>query len=92
MQLADQLKLLNGELAQKKQKYTAEHPDIVTLQEKINALNKELKAVKNKPVDDYYKDQPDNPLYITIKSQLAGIESEISSIRKQREEVLDKIS
>ena len=37
-------------------------------------------------------EQPDNPLYITIQSQLAGLESEISSIRKQREQVLEKIS
>ncbi|MDT8283294.1 MAG: lipopolysaccharide biosynthesis protein, partial [Gammaproteobacteria bacterium] len=90
--LAEQLKMLNSELAQKKQKYTAEHPDIVALQEKINDLNKQLSEAKNKPVDDYYKEQPDNPIYITIKSQLAGTESEISSTRKQREEVVNKIA
>ena len=52
--IADQLKFLNGELAQKREKYTADHPDIVSLQEKINALNEELKAVKSRPVDEYY--------------------------------------
>lgn len=90
--IADELKLLQGELAQKKQKYTAEHPDIIALQEKINDLNQQLEAVKNKPVDEYYKDQPDNPIYITIKSQLAGIDSEISSIKKQRVETANKIT
>jgi len=90
--IAEQLKFLNGELAQKRQKYTADHPDIVSLQEKINALNSELLAVKNSPVDEYYESQPDNPLYITIESQLAGLESEVKSLKIQRETVLKKIN
>lgn len=90
--LADQLKILNSELAQKKQKYTADHPDIISLKEKIKALNSELVTVKNSPVDEHFKSQPDNPLYITIQSQLAGINSEARSLRKQQVEVLDKIS
>lgn len=90
--IAEELKLLQGELAQKKQKYTAEHPDIVALQEKVNELNQQLEAVKNKPIDEYYKEQPDNPIYITIKSQLHGIDSEISSIKTQRVETANKIT
>lgn len=91
-EIADQLKMLNGELAQKRQKYTADHPDVVSLEEKIIALNKELVKVNNSPVDEHFKSQPDNPLYITIESQLAGINSEIKSLRTQRLEVLEKIS
>ncbi len=90
--IADQLKLFNGELAQKRQKYTAEHPDIVSLEEKITALNEELKAFKSQPVDEYYNDQPDNPMYITVQTQLAGVISEMKSLRQQREGVLKKIS
>ena len=90
--IAEELKLLSGELAQKKQKYTAEHPDVVALEGKIKTLNKELAEVKNKPAEDYYKEQPDNPIYITIQSQIAGVESEIKSIKTQRKEVLKKIS
>ena len=90
--IAEELKRLNGELAQNKQKYTAEHPDIVHLQEKIDALNKELTAVKSSPVDDYYNTQPDNPLYITIASQLSGVNSEIKSLKIQREMALKKIN
>jgi len=89
--IAEELKLLNGELAQKRRKYTAEHPDIVALEEKIASLNSELARVKNKPVTDYYKQQPDNPIYITVQSQLAATESEIRSIKIQRVEVLAKI-
>jgi len=89
--ITDELKLLNGELAQKRQKYTSDHPDVVSLQENISALNNELAAIKNRPVDEHYREQPDNPLYITIESQIAGVNSEIKSIRKQREDVRKKI-
>lgn len=90
--IAEQLKLYNGELVQKRQKYTADHPDIVRLQEKITALTEELKTTKSRPVEEHYIDQPDNPLYITVQSQLAAAISEIKSTRQQREGVLKKIS
>jgi len=86
------LKSLNGALAQKRKNYTADHPDVVSLKEKIAALNKELAATKNQPVDVHYKEQPDNPLYITIQSQIAGVESEAKSLKTQRNEVLAKIA
>lgn len=90
--IAEELKLLNGELAQIKKKYTSEHPDIVRLQGKINVLNSELAVVKNRAVDAHYQAQPDNPLFITIQSQLAGVESETRSIKLQRVEVQKKIT
>lgn len=90
--IADQLKLLDGELAQKRKKYTAEHPDVIALEAKIATLNNELIKVKNKPVSNYYQNQPDNPVYITVQSQLAATDSEIKSIKTQREEVLEKIN
>jgi uncharacterized protein involved in exopolysaccharide biosynthesis len=90
--IVEQLKYLNGELAQKQQKYTADHPDVVSLKQKISALNNELETVKKKPFEDYYDAQPDNPLYITIESQLEGVKSEIKALREQRKLVLEKIS
>jgi protein tyrosine kinase modulator len=90
--IAEQLTYLNGELAQKQKKYTSDHPDVVSLKEKIAALNNELEVVKNRPVDNYYDEQPDNPLYITIQSQLEGVKSEIKSLREQRKQVVEKIS
>lgn len=92
--IAEQLKVLNTELAQKKRKYTAEHPDIVSLQQKINGLNKELSASKKgtDSVKEYYSTQPDNPLYITMQSQLAGVASEIKSLKEQRVGILQKIN
>ncbi len=90
--IAEELKLLNGELAQKRKRYTAEHPDVIALEEKTAALNKELAEVKNNPVANYYQGQPDNPIYITIQSQLAGVESEMRSVAIQRKGILAKIN
>ena len=89
--IAGELKLLNGELAQKRKKYTVQHPDIISIEKKIGVLNSELEKIKNRPVSDYYKKHPDNPIYITIQSQLAAAESEIRSIKTQREEVSVRI-
>jgi len=90
--IAAKLKQLNGELAKNKRKYTPEHPDIVALQGKIDELNKQLEIAKQKPLDSYYVEAPDNPIYITIQSQLEGVKSEISSVKKQREGVVRKIN
>jgi uncharacterized protein involved in exopolysaccharide biosynthesis len=89
--IAEEMKLLRSELAQKRKQYTAEHPDVMSLEEKIKSLNKALVEVKDKPEDDYYEAQPDNPIYITIQSQLAGVKSEIKSIKIQRLETVKKI-
>ena len=89
--IAEELNFLSGELAQKRRKYTAEHPDIMALEKKIEMLNRELARVKNKPVNNYYKSQPDNPIYITAQSQLAATEREIRSLKIQREGTLTKI-
>ena len=88
--IAEQLISLRAELAQMKERYTPEHPDIVSLEEKITSLNNELELSKNRAEDGYFKSQPDNPAYITLKAQLAGIESEIKALKEQRSEVNEK--
>ncbi len=91
--LVEQISALKSELSQKKQKYTAEHPDIVELEKKISQLGKELEQLESKaPEKSYYEQQPDNPIYITIHSQLAGVESEIKSLKEQRAAIVQRIS
>ena len=90
--IVEELELLNGKLIQDRQRYTAEHPDIVALEEKITALNQQLAEIRENPVEEHYKRKPDNPIYITIQSQLAGVVSEIKSLKAQRKNVLEKIA
>jgi polysaccharide chain length determinant protein (PEP-CTERM system associated) len=58
-----------------KTRFSDEYPDVVKLKAEIKELEKQQKVLTRKT--------PDNPAYITIASQLAGIQSEITSIRRQ---------
>ncbi len=60
-------------------RFSDEYPDVVKLKAEIDGLEKQ-KGASGKKI-------PDNPTYITIASQLAGIQSEISSIKRQVDEV-----
>jgi len=89
--IAEELTLLSGELAQKRKKYTTKHPDVIALEAKTEALKKELVEAKKNPLTNFYQAQPENPIFITIQSQLASVESEISSVAIQRKEIVAKI-
>ena len=91
-EVAEQLKVLNGELAQKKQTYTAEHPDIVELEDKIKALNIILADSIATPEDEYFEERPDNPLYVSMKSQLVSVDSEIQAAKQEREKFMQDIA
>jgi succinoglycan biosynthesis transport protein ExoP len=90
--LRAQLYLLQQELATAKQVYTAEHPDIKSLNRQIAALEEEL----NNPVKQQQR-QPvdvgaDNPAYVSIKTQLAAVDSEIRSLRARRTRAQEKLA
>ena len=89
--IAEQIVELRAELARTREKYTPEHPDVIRLQEKIVSLNDELAQQQSRSEDHYYKSQPDNPAYITLQAQLAGVESEIKSALNQRDKMIADI-
>ncbi|MGB5279445.1 MAG: Wzz/FepE/Etk N-terminal domain-containing protein [Gammaproteobacteria bacterium] len=86
--IAEQMAALRVELAQARQKYTPEHPDVIRLETKIASLNDELSYMQTRSEQDYYRSQPDNPAYITLQAQRAGVESEIKSAMQQRERLI----
>lgn len=90
-EIARQLTENRAELAQLRKNYSPEHPDIVSLEQRISALNEELKTLQAHPEENYNKQQPDNPAYITLKAQLNGIESEIKSTKSQKQQLADDI-
>jgi uncharacterized protein involved in exopolysaccharide biosynthesis len=89
--IAEQIVVLRTELAQAKEKYTPEHPDVIQLEEKIASLNDELGRLQSRSEDNFYQSQPENPAYITLQAQLAGIESEMKSVIQQRENMVADI-
>ena len=89
--IAEQIVALRAELAQTRDKYTAEHPDVIILEEKIASLNNELTQQQVRSEKDYYKNEPDNPAYITLQAQLAGLESESKSAMQQKQKLIADI-
>ena len=78
--LARDLSGLKAELAQAREKYTPDHPDVIGLESRIETLEKELKASKQKTEESASAIQPDNPAYITLRAQLEAAGSEARSI------------
>jgi len=94
--LASELIALKNELDITSKKYTDQHPDVTALKTKIASLEKKFSEVNTnrKKSDDelqeYLKESPDNPAYITLRSQLDGIMSEMNALNEQKKELIEK--
>ena len=78
------------ELAQTRKKYTADHPDVIRLESRVESLEKELQVSNQNTENNVRKVQPDNPAYITMKAQLEGIMSDIRAERQKLKEFMSK--
>jgi uncharacterized protein involved in exopolysaccharide biosynthesis len=72
---------LRVKLGEMKTRLTDEHPDVIKAKSEIAELVKQLRAAGRDTADS----KPDNPAYITLSTQLAGIQSEIDSTKRQIE-------
>lgn len=87
------LNKMNAELTDKKadlalllKQYSDKHPDVVKLQKQLTALQSAM--VESKQHNYSNQDlQPDNPAYITLKSQLDAVEGEIRSLADTRNRI-----
>ncbi len=71
-----QLQVARDQLAQAREKYTGEHPEIKKLTEVVSKLEIELQNA-NRGTPEVI---PDNPSYVLLDTQLKSIESEIASL------------
>lgn len=75
------LQLLETELVELKTRCSDDHPDVAKTKNEISALKVKIEADISQRDSD--PNDPDNPAYITLASQLAGNRSEIQSIYHQ---------
>lgn len=80
-----QLRTMETELAKMRSRLSDEHPDVIRTMAAIQAL--EDKMVKNGTGKKIDREEPDNPAYITLSSQLAGVRTDIVSVRNQIDEL-----
>jgi polysaccharide biosynthesis transport protein len=72
---------LRVKLGEMKTRLTDQHPDVIKAKSEVAELVKQLRAGGQDPADN----KPDNPAYIALKTQLAGVRSEITSTKQQIE-------
>lgn len=79
------LEELTVQLISLETRFSDAYPDVVKIKAEIVALKQKL-AEKGSATSQAFKTEPKNPLYITASAQLAGIESEIESTKRQIQE------
>ena len=79
----DSLRELRVRLLDLKSRYSDEYPDVI----KTKASIKELEARLGVSGKEESSTKPDNPAYITMSSQLAGVKTEIQSVQRQAQEL-----
>ena len=87
------VKELKARLVQMTSKFSDKHPDVIKTRAEIAELEKRLAAQSKDNISGGEKplfsptDQPDNPAYVTLASQLGSTQAEIESIKRQIEEL-----
>lgn len=88
---------LNAELIAKKaelavllKQYSDKHPDVVKLQKQMSSLQQAMVEAKQNEYSNVSV-EPDNPAYITLKSQLEASKADIKSLAYTREQIKRKI-
>lgn len=89
--LAKKVIQLRTKLAAERQKYSDKYPDVIRLKGELAALEKQLAkyASARNPVPAM---KPQNPAYITLSAQLQGVESNITTLTQQRNQLRAKIT
>lgn len=93
---AEQLKQideLRGELGTLRKKYSPEHPDVVKLERQIKALEQSVadSPATSTNLASSAADNPDNPAYIQIQTQIEAADTQIRSLRTKKDTLRKKL-
>lgn len=81
-----------ADLASAREHYTESHPETIRLSRQVDALRQSLEEAQRAARQSTASaDQPDNPAYIQLQSQLQSTDMELSAIAVQREETRKRI-
>lgn len=88
-----QLKDSENRLAILKGKLGPRHPDVIKLEKEIKLLKAKVKNLKAQTaVSTASENNPENPAYISLKTQIASAEMEISSLNQEKQQLEEKIN
>ncbi len=80
------LRELRAKLTQLKSKYSEKHPDVIKTNKQLAELKNRNGASRSAGASDV-RDQPDNPAYVNLASQLAGVKAEMNMVKRQNGEL-----
>jgi uncharacterized protein involved in exopolysaccharide biosynthesis len=89
---AKKLSQFRGELAAAREKYSNDHPDVINLTRQIDAMEASLKESPELPEVSVAAEKPDNPVYISLKTQLDGIGVGLRTAAVKREQLNAKMA
>ena len=90
---AKELSRLRAELATAREKYSTDHPDVVRLTKAVTAQEEALKKrLPPTPERLVAEENPQNPAYITLKSQITSDKNEIEALIVKRNELKIKLA
>jgi len=90
-ELDSQVLKVRGEITTARQKYSANHPDVIKLQKTLTLLEDELRQKQNSTLDIVdIEIKPDNPAYISTKTQLESIKLNIKAEKERQERLKEK--
>jgi len=91
-ELQAQLVALQGQLATASKKYTPEHPDVKSLKRQIANLKDQIRQADSAGNTKRHAAVPDNPAYVTLKSQLEAANTDMRSLQAKRAQLGDKVT
>lgn len=89
---AKQLTRMRSDLATMREKYSDDYPDVVKLKKAIAALEESHKKTVATGSDAPKFKKPENPVYISLQSQLESANSELKTLRTKRADLKAKMA
>jgi uncharacterized protein involved in exopolysaccharide biosynthesis len=88
-----QLRDSEGRLAVLKGKLGPKHPDVVKLEKEVKLLRAQVAGRKSQAaINTASENNPENPAYINLKTQIASAEMEIRSLNQEKKQLQEKIN
>jgi len=88
------LRRLEQQLAQLRQRYSDEHPDVIKLKRSYDALEQALRtdAAASGSAAGRSSAKPDNPVYLSLKTQIEQSGGQMDMLRAERRELQSRLA
>ncbi len=87
------LKDLEGKLAKMKGTLGPKHPDVIALTKEVEILSEKVRTGETRSAASAIaEEEPDNPAFINLKTQVASAELELQSLQREKERIRQEMA